>query len=399
VTRILAALLFLTANTYGESSYPGGLTPTPRSERPRLERMLKDGNWNERINAVNRLGAMGPYAQKPLASALRDADWQVRFTAVHWLGRQGVVSIPSLSAALREDPCRLVRLNAVHWLGSLGPDALPSLEEALLDESGVVRMTDRYWIRKLENNDRAAEPESNPGEELSECKRSVLPLRFTAGLPRFEFPAAENPSPDAASAAPPSPPNPSDSPESMVAKAALARREQFKRPISRAETEREIKRLFGEPERLSPPEGPGERRDQRVSATARILEGEDRPPEHDPIPALLESLENEFPPIRARAADELGWLGAKAGRAVGSLIIALRDESPRVRGSAALALGNIGGPAEGALEQLKRALKDPSADVRYSAAVALGRIGTPSARQAFSHYLMNEATRSSDAGK
>ncbi len=422
---------------YAADLMPGGLPPTPVTELPRLEKQLHNGNWNERIHAVHRLGAMGPAAQEALAQALNDLDWQVRFTAIHWLGRQGTPSIPALDTALRTDPCRLIRLNAVHWLGSLGPEALPSLEEALLDESGVVRMTDRYWIRKIEGDDRAGEPERNPGEELSACKRSELPLQLPEKTTaRFEVPKEMKRKRERRK----TDPSKGDSPEAAIAKAALAKQERNSKPPEDAAAE--IDRLFGDPESLGYPEGPDrrlmppvssdaarentDREDpeailsktvgrplglkQRleapkvpegrtalsVSAEAETFDIEPHVPQFDPIPGLLESLDHEFPPIRARAADELGWLGAKAGRAVGALMIHLRDESPRVRASAALALGNIGAAADGALPQLKRALKDPSPDVRYSAAVALGRIGTPAAKKAFSHYLKNEAKHSID---
>ena len=434
--RVLLHLL-LAQSLQAAPVLPGGLPPTPVSELPRLEQLLKEGTWNDRINAVNLLGAMGLPAQKALADALRDSDWQVRFTAIHWLGRQGTQSIPTLDAALRTDPCRLIRLNAVHWLGSLGPEALSSLEGALLDESGVVRMTNRYWIRKIEGNDRAGKPEQNPEEELSTCKRSEVYFKLPEGnIPRFEAPS-NTPSANSRTVKA----QPTDSPESAIAKAILAKREV--RTVPPKNAAKEIDRLFKAPQRLLPPEGPDGRSDKNVSADARRentsnedpevllaksigrplglsqrLDGpkvpkgrkplqvqaeaetfKDSPltPTHDPIPALLDSLDHEFPPTRARAADELGWLGAKAGRAVGSLMIHLRDESPRVRASSALALGNIGAAADGALPQLKRALKDPSPDVRYSAAVALGRIGTPAAKKAFSHYLKNEAKRSIDS--
>ncbi|MBI5242980.1 MAG: HEAT repeat domain-containing protein [Elusimicrobia bacterium] len=90
---------------------------------------LREGAWNDRIRAVNQLGAMGGQAEQALRSVLSDPDWQVRFAAVHWLGRRGSGSRPSLERLVRSEGCPLVRMSALHWLARMGREPAP-LKEA-----------------------------------------------------------------------------------------------------------------------------------------------------------------------------------------------------------------------------------------------------------------------------
>ncbi len=95
---------------------------------------------------------------------------------------------------------------------------------------------------------------------------------------------------------------------------------------------------------------------------------------HDALPGLMSALKLGDSRTRARAADDLGHLGATAAPAVPELMKALRDASPRVRSSAGLALGNIGAADKGVEPLLLKALNDKNEDVRHSAALALERI-------------------------
>ena len=144
------------------------------------ERMLRDGNWNQRIHAATALGALGPGGLPLLSYAARDADWQVRMTAVHEMGRVGLPALKALETVLREEPCRHVSLTAVHWLGSMGPEASDTLHRALKDESGMVRLMGRYWLQRDEGKE--APPESwDAAEASSEYLKAPASVRRRPG--------------------------------------------------------------------------------------------------------------------------------------------------------------------------------------------------------------------------
>ena len=144
---------------------------------------LKLGPWNARIHAVHELEPYGSTGLPLLEYAARDADWQVRLTAVHFLGRLGRPALRSLAEVLKEEPCRHVRITAIHWLGNMGPAASGVLAEALGDESGMARLTGRYWLRKLGQDDYSASAEGLDSqaaqrEDLKVCRPSLQPGRI-----------------------------------------------------------------------------------------------------------------------------------------------------------------------------------------------------------------------------
>jgi HEAT repeat protein len=109
---------------------------------------------------------------------------------------------------------------------------------------------------------------------------------------------------------------------------------------------------------------------------------------------LIDQLRSPTAAIRARAAIELGELGAAAKTAVPALATALADNNLNVRYCAGNALKGLGPESKGAVPALVAALKtfpggSPElegperyyADVRSVAAEALGAIG-PGAREA-----------------
>ncbi|MDD5135742.1 MAG: HEAT repeat domain-containing protein, partial [Candidatus Omnitrophica bacterium] len=91
------------------------------------------------------------------------------------------------------------------------------------------------------------------------------------------------------------------------------------------------------------------------------------------VPALIESLKDEFWLVRCRAAAALGKICDS--RALYPLIEKLHDESRHVREHATEALGMIGLPE--AVEPLAGELNDEDQEIRNAAALALGMIGTP----------------------
>ena len=444
---LLACVLLLpgtgrAAGSVPDQSYPGGMPATPKERGPELLESLERGDWNERIHAVNGLGAMGPDGLPGLERAMGDFDWQVRFTALHWLGRYGDAAIAQLRRALREDPCRVIRISALHWLGSLGGSGISAVQEAAEDpESGILRLSAWYWLRKQGTAAAGASGERSPAsafgdrgllaaEDLNVCAdfserpspQVVAAWKRLASVPSDGGRTASafgDGGPSAAELA-----ALADLPDGAVEVLVLGRRQEEIRALLEAESlpppqglpERpageaspadlletdEIDALLfgpgrlktkGTPEALPPSPPPVEmKRDPAIDAAA-LLNADPvlNSPPADPRPPLLALLGSAEARVRSRAADELGQLGAVAAPAVAPLRQLLKDQSPRVRASAALALGNIGPAADPAVKALVGALKDPSAAVRYGATLALSRIGTPSARRAFRRYLRREA--------
>ena len=366
------------------------------------ERMLRDGNWNQRIHAATALGALGPGGLPLLSYAARDADWQVRMTAVHEMGRVGLPALKALETVLREEPCRHVSLTAVHWLGSMGPEASDTLHRALKDESGMVRLMGRYWLKRDEGKE--APPESwdaaaASSEYLKACVSSPSPGRASwAEDGAVSLAPEENPVDE-----PVLTQDPVISP-STAALAALPSPETFA-PMDRASlkelddvlaaSERKPESLpaappgFGEraaPELLpSGGAGFGDRPAAETSGASIVADKGTGKMKNDPLPVLLAYLKDTDSAMRARAADELGRRAAAS--AVPALTACLKDRAPRVRASAALALGNIGAPSDAAVPAIVAALKKGPEEVSWSAALALGRIGTPRARKAFERSL------------
>ncbi|MCX5795145.1 MAG: HEAT repeat domain-containing protein [Elusimicrobia bacterium] len=408
---------------------------------------LKLGLWNERIHAVHELEPYGAAGRPLLEYAARDADWQVRLTAVHFLGRLGRPALPALAEILKEEPCRHVRITAIHWLGSMGVAASGVLAEALGDESGMARLTGRYWLRKLGQEDTSASAEGLDSqtaktEELKACRPSLQPGRLglvqrlaaqTPAAPRAEIAELELPSaaPAASSATARPAPEAFPSPAAPGRPSAQERNTELDKLL--ADTEPAMGPAPGIPESLPPgPPGAGPRDNAEPAialagtsprsgpgpatvaapndperlppgapgaglrpappAETALAEDHGRPkPENDPLPELIKTLRKGDARARARAADEAGKRGAKAAAALPALLSNLKHSDRRVRASAALALGNIGAAADSAVPALVRLLKDPSEDVQSSAAVALGRLGTPRARRAFRRYLRDQA--------
>ncbi len=389
------------------------LLAAPASAQPsRHERALRDGTWNQRIHAATALGALGPEALPLLAFAARDADWQVRMTAVHEMGRAGSPALGALETVLRQEPCRHVRLTAVHWLGSLGPEASEVLHRALSDESGMVRLMGRYWLKKEDGKE--PPPESwdaaaASNEDLKACVRNAQPGRAPWAEGPDAAPDGGEPAPlDEAVAtkdpvvekpAEPLAPAPAQPETAKLDRASLKELDEvLSAPGTAGAAFASTKRAAAPAHAVKRPKDPatpellppggagfGERPAPETSGAGIVADKGAGKMANDPLPVLLAYLKDPAPAKRARAADELGRRAA--AEAVPALTAALKDRAPRVRASAALALGNIGAPADAAVPAIVAALKKGPEEVAWSAALALGRIGTPRARKAFARSL------------
>lgn len=330
----LVSVAYHVAIVLGAATLFAGTAAAAESETARL---LRTGNWNERVHAVHTAGETGAEDVALLGYAADDADWQVRLTAAHFLGR--AKAAPALGRVLTYEPCRHVRLTALHWLGSLGPAGAPVLREVL---DGAWESGSKRGCLSSPGSGRAPwagmkspvdAPEGGIDEDVVTRDPTVLSTPTAAVKP------------------PPDPPA---------------------EPLPARQME-EIDALLGPGFARTDPDGLPAGYEPVTGKLAK-----------DAVPELLALLKALDPRKRSRAADELGKRGPDvAARAVGPLTAALGDKDRRVVASAALALGNMGTAADAAVPALARFLGRGYEDLESSAALALGRIGTPRAKKAF----------------
>jgi hypothetical protein len=368
-----------------------------------LIRQLDMGDWNARIHAVHELAYMQSSGLPGLAVAAEDGDWQVRMTAVHALGPMGAQAVPILKTLLKNEPCPVVRLMTMHNLGSLVAEG---------EEEQAMR-----WIFSASN------------AEVNACRDQAGPGRAPWAAHAIEARPAAPQAPVAPPYPAPAPPKPAGGgksgfeaptrderyaeldallfPEIYGRKEALGRPQPIGRPPALRPTADAsipassrpglrpgaLKRNLGEREDLPRPDTLPPREQKGVSAPPLVVKDAGGKAAHDPIPGLLLALNQGEGDARARAADELGHLGARTAPVIAALLAALKDADPRVRSSASLALGNIGAGSKSVVPQLVRALNDENIDAGYAAALALSRIKTPQARRAFNKHVGKEARR------
>lgn len=370
---------------------------------------LDTGDWNARIAAVHEFDYMQSEGIPGLDLATQDGDWQVRLTAVHALSSRGTEGAPILKRLLKHEPCPVVRLMTLHSLGSLGPEG----EQAKA----------MSWIFDADN--KAVNCRDQPGPGRAAWAGGGRPARAApapapAPAPERRAAPVEVPEPSPA----PVPEEPGEEvvtrdPEPPAPPAAVAKiprpAEELPAP-TKFQRHAELDAILDEPPAAAPRPGVDLAlrsrstaapehlplavglipREHAVTAPGLIMKDAGGKAAHDALPGLLRALKRGDARTRARAADDLGHLGAKAAPAVPALLKALGDRGARVRASAGLALGNIGAEHASVVPLLKKALKDRSEDVRYAAALALSRIDAPEARAAFSRHVGKEARRAVD---
>lgn len=382
---------------------------------------VEEGDWNARIHAVHELEYMHDEGVPGLATATDDADWQVRMTAVHALGPRGLEGAAVLRRLLRHEPCPVVRLMTLHNLGSLGPDgeeakamgwisaASPKEVNACQDHPGPGRAP---WARSRGPSKArsaapvpvASEQRRPPGVNDASKPAPEAVIQDAEVEERDEPVVTRDPVPPPV--VPAVPARPMRTPETLPEPTAFERHAEldFLLDASTASPARPgvelsmLGRSTAAAESLPWPVSPTPR-EHTVDAPGLIMADAGGRAPNDPLPELLRALRAQDSRARARAADDLGHLGAAAGSAVPPLIEALRDRSARVRSSASLALGNIGAADKRIVPLLAKALKDRSEDVRYAAALALSRIDAPEARRLFSRHVESEARRAIDASQ
>lgn len=385
---------------------------------------LEGGNWNARVHAVHSLEAVGAEGIPLLARAADDADWQVRMTAVHFLGRMGEPALDALTASLEREPCRHVRLTALHWLGRMGAPAEAALKRALEDESRLVRVNNRYWLRKLKEEYPAPEPPGDGemrteriaagSEDAKQCLASATPGHLSNPRKRQDTPVAQPEEAEAAASAEPepsvSPPVPEKPAPKPLQKEARPTRDErlgvldsilFDEPVPpQPEPARPAARTLAAPARSGPDlslsDGLGlpeelaalerlQRREERLRAEAATgqtdragvapdLLGRSTGP-REGFPAGGAGLGREpDAPAEALLMTDAGT-PVPEGDPVPALMVLLASKDARKRARAADELGKLGLRAAVAAYSLQLALRDADARVRASAALALGSLG------------------------
>ncbi|MDE2512053.1 MAG: HEAT repeat domain-containing protein, partial [Elusimicrobia bacterium] len=304
-------------------------------------RVLREGDWNERVHATHELGDLGADGLPGLRVAAEDADWQVRMTAVHLMGRVGEAAVPDLARVLRSEPCREVRLTALHWLGAIGGEkASEALRGGLSDESGMVRLMGRYWLDKSAGRPEGAEPDAAAAEDedLKFCEASPEPRRAPWASEKRTAPKATDDD-SGSHVVTPDPPRPAVAPTALVPTEAAKKaagndasdRERLKEldallspdsgkdgdALSAAPARRSPRAELTERKERKPPESmprgaPGlpPRPPTETAGAAIMPDAGTGRPQNDPFPALLKLLKDSDPAKRARAADDLGKRGA-----------------------------------------------------------------------------------------
>ena len=399
-------------------------------------RQLDTGDWNDRIHAVHALEYMGLSGMPGLAVAMEDGDWQVRMTAAHAIGGSlGPDGLSLLKYMFKHETCPAVRLIALHWMGPEGPEGEESREIQWIydassrdvnkcgDQAGPSRVT---WAKHKIKPPPTTQPvdSGSPAAQRPSATAKPRPptkqLRYAElqtvlgndwdtlpeppGIPKRQHPAGSSPglaeidrpqptvefskgNPGAKETLPELGPAPTH--EVSVAPEFVA----VTLPGRASAQTALAPRPSGPKESLMYIDVPSQRAAKPIEAQALLMKDAGGKIPYDALPALLAMLKHEDSDMRAKAADELGHIGAAAAPAVPELIQALDDESQRVRSSASLALGNIGPAARLATPRLISTLKDQNLDVRYNASLALSRIGTPEARKALKRYILEEAYR------
>jgi HEAT repeat protein len=93
------------------------------------------------------------------------------------------------------------------------------------------------------------------------------------------------------------------------------------------------------------------------------------------VGALVETLKDKAPVVRAKAAEALAMVEPGTTAAVPTLIELLKESDKSVRLKAAELLGGLGPAAKPAVAPLIEAVKDPDGEVRAKVAETLGKVG------------------------
>jgi hypothetical protein len=373
---------------------------------------LETGDWNARIHAVHEFDYMQTEGLPGLDLATQDGDWQVRLTAVHALSGRGVEGAPILNKLLKHEPCPVVRLMTLHSLGSLGPEGEEAKAMSWIfdadnkavncrDQAGPGRAP---WAQGKKPAKASAKSAPPPAAEPDRTPRGVPAPRAAPvpDEPEDKVVTRDPVAPRAPARGPSRPPEDLPEPTKFQRHTELdAILDASTAPIARPGVALAAVRArsTAAPEHLPLAVGLIPREHEVTAPGAIIADAGSGKAAHDALPGLLRALKAGDARTRARAADDLGHLGAKAAPAVPALIKALGDRSAPVRASAGLSLGNIGAKQESVVPLLTKALKDPSEDVRYAAALALSRIDSPDAREAFARHVGKEARRAIDRPK
>lgn len=347
------------------------------ADLPNVESLLgrlEKGSIEERIDAVNQLGALGPYAQAAvdqIVKAMSTDDLALKYECIAALGQIGPLAhdaSDSLTPMLRADSnlFQVAALESLRRIGTASPDAVALIRKLSQDsDASAATSAIRCLVMIAGENDELVR-NSIPrlvkalGDKRTEVRNeAVLTLveigpaavsAVTAVLSDTDYHVRLSAcnilgqfGSDAASAVPGLLPRLEDKEDLVVRAAATA-----------------LGRIRSEPDRV--------------------------------LPALIALLGNKSTPIRIVAVRAVAEFGPLSKGAIPQLLTLLSEESVMLRASAATALGSIQDGRPEVIDALVGALSDTDGSVTVSAANALARIGSP-AVPALVSKLSHEAFR------
>jgi len=296
-----------------------------------LSHILRTGDWELRLRAVQALGHMGEAATQSLVLATKDSNPRVRREAIYTLSSSDDPKAFAILVAALKDRDSQVRACAAERLvyRKDTPAALSSLLAALHDADPRVRTGVAAALGRTSD------------------ARIVTPL--------IERLLDEDTDVRRAAAFALAPTGDSRAVDALIA--ALNDRRQI--VTKHADPQSYLRVAY------VPPTG-----DYTVDCRPMIAEALGRSRDSKAVEPLIAVLGDENSFMSQRSAESLGKLGD--GRAVDPVIHRLRDTNPDVRASAATALGEIGDPR--AAEPIKRMLNDVYQPAREAAESALKKL-------------------------
>lgn len=333
----------------------------PGQSPPGVERLIQQltiGSSEERLNAAEELGNMGPFARRAvpaLAATLTSKDPALKYevlVALSSVGPLAAEAAESVAAQLDSEllPIRVTVLDTLRRIGTIPESAVPQIETLAGDANQAVVVAAVRCLITLEREDSTVVTASVPAliSSLSNERRSV---RNAAASALVEIGSSVVPALATAFA--------SDQPVVRLKACEVARR-------LGVDASPLIPNLI---DRLQD-------EDELVVRSAATALGSVRSDAHVVLPALTKLLSADSLAVRADVVSAIGEFSELAGETVVVVCkMVENDDSAIVRAAAAETLGRIGGGSEQAAQSLVRAIEDVHGGVTVQAANALSQLG------------------------
>ncbi len=320
---------------------------------------LEKGSIEERIDAVNQLGSLGPYAESavdPIVKAMITDNMALKYECITALGQIGPLAheaADSLTPMLKSDSklFKIAALESLRRIGTVSPQSLTLITKLAEDsDASVATSASRCLVRIASEIDgivRSAIPRlvKALGDERTE-------VRNEAALTLVEI-----------------------GPAAVPAVTAVLSGADYHVRLSACN-------ILGQFGSESAAAVPGllpllEDENELVVRAAATALGKIRSEPDRVLPVLSTLLGKKSAPIRIVAVRAIAEFGPLADGAIPQLLPLLSDKSIMLRTSAATALGNIRDGRPEVIDALVVALSDADGSVTVNAANALGHIGAP----------------------